>query len=129
MADHTTLVDELAKAEQRLQAAQLAGDVEELDRLLDERLVFTGPPDNQCHPDAKQPDLHNHRSRTLVLTKLLQEDLTVLVVGNTGVTCFLGTLEGSFAGTPFAGRMSYTRTWVHTNEHGWRILAAHASPA
>ncbi|MFI6907217.1 nuclear transport factor 2 family protein [Nonomuraea sp. NPDC050394] len=129
MADRTTLMDELAKAEQRLQAVQLAGDVEELDRLIDERLVFTGPPDNRYHPDAKQLDLHNHRSRTLVLTKLLQEDLTVLVAGDTGVTCFLGTLEGSVAGTPFAGRMSYTRTWVHTNEHGWRILAAHASPA
>ncbi|MEU7901057.1 hypothetical protein AB0B45_50570 [Nonomuraea sp. NPDC049152] len=45
------------------------------------------------------------------------------------VTCFLGTLEGTFAGTPFAMRLRYTRTWVHTDEHGWRILAAHASPA
>ncbi|MEV4187400.1 hypothetical protein AB0J28_38825, partial [Streptosporangium canum] len=27
---------------------------------------------------------------------------------------FLGTLEGTFAGTPFAGRMRCTRTWVHT---------------
>lgn len=127
MTDRTTLIDELHEAEQRLQAAQLAGDVEELDRLIDDRLVFTGPPDGRSHPDAKQLDLHNHRSRTQVMTKLVQEDLTVLVEGNTGVTCFLGTLEGTYAGTPFAGRMSYTRTWVHTNEHGWRILAAHAS--
>ncbi|WP_433367507.1 nuclear transport factor 2 family protein [Streptosporangium sp. CA-115845] len=123
------LIDELYEAEQRLQAAQLAGDVKELDRLLDERLVFTGPPDGRCYPEAKQLDLHNHRSRTQVMTKLVQEDLTVLVEGSTGVTCFLGTLEGTFAGTPFGGRMSYTRTWVHTNEYGWRILAAHASPA
>jgi hypothetical protein len=128
MADRT-LMDELYEAEQRLQAAQLAGDVEELDRLLDEQLVFTGPPDGGCHPEAKQLDLHNHRSRTQVMTKLVQEDLTVLVEGSTGVTCFLGTLEGTFAGEPFAGRMRYTRTWVYTNEYGWRILAAHASPA
>ncbi|MFC4120101.1 nuclear transport factor 2 family protein [Nonomuraea zeae] len=124
-----TLIDELHEAERRLQAAQLAGDVEELDRLLDERLVFTGPPDGRCHPAAKELDLHNHRSRTQVMTKLIQEDLTVLVAGSTGVTCFLGTLEGTYAGQPFAGRMSYTRTWIHTDEHGWRILAAHAGPA
>lgn len=129
MADHATLIDELSKAEGRLQAAQLTGDVEELDRLLDERLVFTGPPDGKCHPGAKELDLHNHRSRTQVMTKVSQEDLTVLVVGSTGVTCFLGTVEGTFAGTPFAGRMAYTRTWAHTDEYGWRILAAHASPA
>ncbi|GIH75971.1 nuclear transport factor 2 family protein [Planobispora longispora] len=128
MADRA-LTDELHEAEKRLQAAQLAGDVEELDRLLHDELVFTGPPDGRCHPGAKQLDLENHRSRTQVMTKVAQEELTVLVAGNTGVTCFLGTLEGSFAGEPFAGRLRYTRTWVHTEEYGWRILAAHASPA
>lgn len=124
-----TLIDALHEAEQRLQAAQLSGDVETLDRLLDEQLVFTGPPDGECHPGAKQLDLHNHRSRTQIMTKLVQEDLTVIVEGSTGVTCFLGTLEGTFAGEPFAGRMRYTRTWAHTNEYGWRVLAAHAGPA
>ncbi|MGW4423824.1 nuclear transport factor 2 family protein [Streptosporangium sp. NPDC004631] len=124
-----TLTDELYEAERRLQVAMLAGDVEELDRLLDERLVFTGPPDGACYPQAKQLDLDNHRSRRQVMTKLVQEDLTVVVAGTTGVTCFLGLLEGTFAGEPFASRLRYTRTWVHTDEHGWRILAAHASPA
>lgn len=124
-----TLTDELYEAERRLQAAMLASDVEELDRLLDERLIFTGPPDGACHPQAKQLDLDNHRSRRQVMTKLVQEDLTVVVAGTTGVTCFLGLLEGTFAGESFAMRLRYTRTWVHTDEHGWRILAAHASPA
>ncbi|KAA9373896.1 nuclear transport factor 2 family protein [Microbispora cellulosiformans] len=124
-----TLLDELYEAERRLQNAQLNGDVEELDRLLDERLVFTGPPDGRLYPEAKELDLHNHRSRTQVMKKVVQEDLTVLVSGTTGVTCFLGTLEGEFAGVPFGGRLRYTRTWVHTDEHGWRILAAHASEA
>ncbi|MER7209854.1 nuclear transport factor 2 family protein [Streptosporangium sp. NPDC000239] len=124
-----TLTDELYEAERRLQAAMLAGDVEELDRLLDDRLVFTGPPDGACHPQAKQLDLDNHRSLRQVMTKLVEEDLTVVVAGTTGVTCFLGTLEGTFAGEPFASRLRYTRTWAHTDEHGWRIMAAHASPA
>ncbi|GAA3423602.1 nuclear transport factor 2 family protein [Streptosporangium sandarakinum] len=124
-----TLTDELYEAERRLQAAMLAGDVDELDRLLDERLVFTGPPDGACHPRAKQLDLDNHRSRRQIMTGLTQEDLTVVVAGTTGVTCFLGLLEGTFAGEPFASRLRYTRTWVHTGEYGWRVLAAHAGPA
>ncbi|WP_186403592.1 hypothetical protein [[Actinomadura] parvosata] len=75
---------------------------------------------------AKELDLHQHRSRTQVMTKVDQEGLTVLVVGGTGVTCFLGTRRLS---SP--GRRSLddgcTRTWVHMDEHGWRFLATHAS--
>jgi ketosteroid isomerase-like protein len=119
-------VDEnaLRIAERRLQAAQLASDVAALDELLDDRLVFTGP-DGSLY--GKQDDLRVHRTGTQVIDALHQEDLTVLVAGETGITWFLGTLRGSIDGTPFEGRMRYTRTWVHDAEHGWRIIAAHAS--
>jgi hypothetical protein len=60
---------------------------------------------------------------------LIEEDLTVFVEGRTGVTWFLGSLEGTFAGAPFAARMRYTRTWIYDDHHSWRIIAAHASPA
>ncbi len=125
MAEHTH-ADELRKAERRLQAAQLAGDIAALDQLLDDRLIFTFGPEGKCY--TKQDDLHVHRSRQQVLTKVIEEDLTVLVEGRTGVTWFLGALEGTFAGTPFAARLRYTRTWIHTDDHGWRVVAAHASP-
>jgi hypothetical protein len=118
---------DLLAAERRLQAAQLAGDHRTLDRLLDDRLIFTGGPDGACY--SKQDDLDNHRARRQVMTSLVEEDLTVLVEGRTGVTWFLGTLQGEFHGAPFATRLRYTRTWIHDDEHGWRIVAAHASPA
>jgi len=122
-----TLADELREAERRLQAAQLAGDITALDQLLDDRLLFTFGPDGKCY--TKQDDLQLHRSRQQILTKVSEEDLTVLVEGRTGVTWFLGALEGTFAGTPFAARLRYTRTWIHDDDHGWRVVAAHASPA
>jgi ketosteroid isomerase-like protein len=126
MAEHTR-TDELREAERRLQAAQLAGDIAALDQLLDDRLIFTFAPDSKCY--TKQDDLQVHRSRQQVLTKVSEEDLAILVEGRTGVTWFLGTLEGTFAGTPFAARLRYTRTWIHDDDHGWRVVAAHASPA
>jgi len=125
MAGHT-LTDDLRDAERRLQAAQLAGDVAALDQLLDDRLLFTFGPDGKCY--TKQDDLQAHRTRQMVLTKVVEEDLTVLVEGRTGVTWFLGALEGTIAGTPFSARLRYTRTWIHDDDHGWRIVAAHASP-
>ncbi|HZD16318.1 MAG TPA: nuclear transport factor 2 family protein [Pseudonocardiaceae bacterium] len=124
MAEHT-LADELREAERRLQAAQLAGDIAALDQLLDDRVIFTFGPDGKCY--TKQDDLQLHRSRQQVLTKVMEEDLTVLVEGCTGVTWFLGALEGTFAGTPFAARLRYTRTWIYDHDHGWRVVAAHAS--
>ncbi|MGV9413576.1 nuclear transport factor 2 family protein [Nocardia sp. NPDC003693] len=114
---------ELREAERRLQAAQLGGDVQALDELLDERLIFTFGADTFTKAD----DLEVHRTRTQVLTKVEEEELTVLVEGTTGVTWFLGVLEGSVQGAPFAARMRYTRTWAHDASRGWRVVAAHAS--
>lgn len=116
--------DSLLAAERRLQAAQLASDVAALDELLDERLVFTAP-DGTLY--RKADDLRVHRSGHQVMTEVTEEEVEVLVAGDVGVTWFLGTLAGTFGGEPFAWRMRYTRTWLHEEDHGWRIVAAHAS--
>jgi Domain of unknown function (DUF4440) len=117
---------DLRSAERRLQAAQLSADTAELDRLLDERLIFTGP-DGVLY--GKQDDLDIQRTGEQALTQVTEEELTSVVVGHTGVTWFLGTLAGRFKGADFTARVRYTRTWVHTDEHGWRLLAAHVSNA
>ena len=121
------LNETLRTAERRLQAAQLAGDADELDDLLDDRLIYTGGPDGARY--SKHDDLEIQRTKTQRLTKVNEEDLIVLVDGHTGVTWFLGTLEGTFAGTPFTARLNFTRTWIHRPDSGWRVIAAHASPA
>ncbi|WP_089155451.1 nuclear transport factor 2 family protein [Micromonospora sp. NBS 11-29] len=119
-------VEALRAAERRLQQAQLRSDVAELDRLIDDRLVFTGP-DGSLY--AKQDDLHAHRSGRQTMTRVDEEDLAALVVGGTGVTWFLGTLAGTLAGEPFVARVRYTRTWILDEDTGWRLIAAHVSPA
>ncbi|WFE39299.1 nuclear transport factor 2 family protein [Micromonospora sp. WMMD998] len=118
-------VEALRAAERRLQRAQLSSDVAELDRLLDDRLVFTGP-DGALY--SKQDDLRVHRSGQQTMTRVDEEDLAVLVVGGTGVTWFLGTLEGTLSGEPFVARVRYTRTWILDDE-GWRLVASHVGPA
>ncbi len=50
----------------------------------------------------------------------------MLATGATGVTWFLGTLEGTIGGEPFIARIRYTRTSVHDGQAGWKIVAAHA---
>lgn len=113
----------LREAEQRLQAAVRSGDVEALRLLLDDRVVYTGPDGSTV---TKDEDLAAHRSRALAVEVLDQQELHVTVVGDTGITRVLAALAGTAAGQPFAARLRYTRTWVHT-DGTWRVLAAHAS--
>jgi hypothetical protein len=114
--------EDLLRAERQLQAAQLAGDVAALDRLLDDRLVAIGPDGARF---TKGDDLAGYRSGSSVVSELVEEDVEVLVVGTTGVTFFTGRVSGVFEGSPLSERLRYTRTWVHDGHAGWRILAAH----
>ncbi|MFF5180128.1 nuclear transport factor 2 family protein [Micromonospora sp. NPDC000316] len=115
---------ELLDAERTLQAAQRAGDVAALDQLLVDQLIAVGPDGRQY---TKQEDLATHRDRTSVIEDLVEEELDLLVAGSTGVTFFLGRVAGVADGEPFTARLRYTRTWVHDDRHGWRVLAAHIS--
>jgi len=118
-----TDADSLKAADRRLQAAQLAADADALDRLLDDRLVFTGP-DGRLY--SKHDDLELQRSGHQRLTEVTEEELTAVVVDGTGVTWFKGRLAGRFKGEEFVAQVRYTRTWINTLT-GWRLLAAHVS--
>ncbi|MEO3779239.1 nuclear transport factor 2 family protein [Micromonospora sp. B11E3] len=117
---------ELLVAERHLQAAQRAGDVAALDRLLDDHLIAIGPDGARY---TKQDDLDAYRSGTSVVDSLAEEDLALVAEGTTGATFLLAEVKGTFGGSSFAARLRYTRTWVHDGERGWRVLAAHISPA
>lgn len=116
-------VESLRAAERRLQAAQLASDVDALTELIDDSGRFAGP-DGKLY--SKQDDLRAHATGHQVLTRLDEEDLQVHATAHTGVTWFLGTLEGSVGGRPMTVRMRYTRTWTR-EEGAWKIIAAHAT--
>jgi hypothetical protein len=92
IADHA---ESLRHAEKRLQAAQLASDVDALDGLIEDTALFTGPDGSVL---SKRDDLQAHASGYQVMSRVEEEDLRVLVTGRTGVTWFLGTLEGASQG-------------------------------
>lgn len=118
--DHT---ESLRVAERRLQAAQLTSDIDALTELIDDSARFTGPDGNLY---SQQDDLRAHESGHQVMSRVEEKDLRVLATAHTGVTWFLGTLEGTIGGQPLVARMRYTRTWIHDDQSGWKIIAAHA---
>jgi hypothetical protein len=117
--------EKLLEAERALQAAMLASDVEELDRLLHPELLAVGPDGRLVD---KAADLSAHRSGIFEISELREEELRATVLGDTGMTFVVLDVSGTIEGEDVSGRMRYTRTW--TRDGGaWRVFGAHISPA
>jgi ketosteroid isomerase-like protein len=112
-------------AERALQAAMLAGDVEELDRLLHPEMLAVGP-DGQMVDKAG--DLAAHRSGIFKIAELSEEELRMTLLGDLAVTFVVLQIRGTIEGADASGRMRYTRTWTLDGD-AWRVIAAHISPA
>ena len=112
-------------AERALQAAMLASDVDELDRLLHPDLLAVGP-DGQMIDKAG--DLASHRSGVFKISDLSEDEVRLVLLGDLALTFVVLQIRGTIEDVEFSGRMRYTRTW--TRDGGtWRVVGAHISPA
>ena len=115
--------DDIAAVEAELARAMLVGDVGSLDRLLDERLLFTGPTGIVF---GKQDDLAVHRSGAQRMTRLEVESMQIVRHGPVAIVTARTRLAGVFEGKSFEGLYAYSRTWL-AGERGWRVVAGHVS--
>ncbi|VWC73699.1 cytochrome P450 [Burkholderia lata] len=110
-------------SEAALRAAMLANDVEALDALLDDDLVFTVPTGQVI---SKEDDLAAHRAKLLRLDRLDVQGTRACAIGEMILTTTKATLAGHFDGAAFDGVFAYTRLW-RQSPAGWRVVAGHAS--
>ncbi|MCA8434528.1 nuclear transport factor 2 family protein [Burkholderia seminalis] len=109
--------------ETALRAAMLVNDVDALDTLLDDDLVFTAPTGQII---SKEDDLSVHRAKLLRLEKLDVHEMRACAIDAMILTTTKATLAGHFDGIAFDGTFAYTRLWRRSST-GWRIVAGHAS--
>ncbi|KVD47826.1 DUF4440 domain-containing protein [Burkholderia sp. ABCPW 11] len=110
-------------SETALRAAMLANDVDVLDALLDDDLVFTVPTGQVI---SKEDDLAAHRAKLLRLDTLDVHEMRACAIDGMILTTTRATLAGHFDGTAFAGTFAYTRLWRRSGAN-WRVIAGHAS--
>ena len=120
----TLAVDSVLLAERALQAAMLASDVEELDRLLHPELLAVGPDGRLID---KAGDLAAHRSGIFKLDEIREEEVRVTVRGELALTFVVLDVRGTINNADASARMRYTRTWTHEGG-AWRVIGAHISP-
>lgn len=111
-------LEEILHVERQLQQAMVKNDVQALQRLLHDDLVFTFYTGTIV---GKQEDLASHASHTLQLTELafVEPPLTRLY-GETAIVTVLTHLKGTSQGTPFAGFYRYLRVWLFQEER-WQL--------
>lgn len=115
--------DPILLYEAELRQAQLASDIEALDRLLDDALIFTTA---EGMVVSKADDLNLHKSGQLRITKMNPLDHHILHLGETIVVIVGMDAEATINGAVVGGILRYTRVW-HQRPGGWRVIAGHMS--
>ena len=116
---------EIVGLEVRLRAAQLTADVDALDALISEELLFTGP-DGRL--GSKAEDLAAHRSGAVRFREHVPEELRIRRVGpDVAITALRARLVVEVGGTRAAGVYRYTRVWARGAEGAWQVVGGHVS--
>jgi ketosteroid isomerase-like protein len=116
---------EIVACEAALRAAQLAADVDALDRLISDDLLFTGP-DGQLATKAQ--DLAAHGSGAVRFLEHAPEELRVRRIGtDVAVAALRARLAVEVAGTVIGGAVRYTRVWARKGGDAWRVVGGHVS--
>lgn len=115
--------DPIVTFEEELRRAQLAGDVDALDRLLDDELVFTGI-DGRLY--TKADDLALHRSGKLRITQMDPGERHVIRLGPVVVVNVRMEASATINGAETIGPLRYTRVWCE-RPGGWKVVTGHMS--
>lgn len=102
-----------------------ASDVDALQRLLHPALLAVGP-DGALVDRAV--DIEAHRTGVFEIAELTEEEVRVVVAGETALTFVVLAIRGTIEGADVSGRFRYTRTWTRAGG-SWQVIGAHISPA
>ncbi len=118
---------EILECEALIRAAQLHADVDALDALLADDLLFTGPDGSL---GTKAQDLAAHESGVVRFREHVPVELRVRRVGSSvAVAALRARLAVEVAGTVVRGEYRYTRVWAREGSAAWRVVGGHVSAA
>lgn len=115
------LIETIARCEEELRAAMLAGDVEALERLLAEDMIFV---DQLGVRRSREDDIAAHRSGLLELSSLdFRGDRYIRSHGDVASVVVTADVAGTYGGAAFFGTFAYLRLWEQEGDP-WQIILA-----
>lgn len=114
-----TIEETITGYEERLRLAQLGSDVEELNRLLADALIFSAW--DGCVV-GKSDDLNLHRSPEFQITRMEVIDRNIVCFDGVAIVNVVMDTSAEFGGNAEDKKIRYVRVW-HQFPDGWRIIS------
>lgn len=113
------IITQIKKSEEELRLAMIKSDVEKLDELIDDSLVFVAPNGMIA---TKEMDLEAHRSGIQKMTQLVQSEQNIKEQESFVVVTVMADIAGTYADTSISGQYRYLRIWSKIND-AWKVVS------
>jgi Domain of unknown function (DUF4440) len=110
---------QIVASEDNLLEAMKTSNVELLDKLLHDELLFNGPNGQTA---TKAIDLKNYRSGNINLHTVESSDRTLSEIGDDIVVAVTVEIKGNYLGQEINGKFRYLRVWK-LFESDWKVIA------
>jgi ketosteroid isomerase-like protein len=114
----TTRKAQVIASERSLLDAMKTNDVELLDKLLHDDLLFNGPTGDTA---TKSADLANYRSGNINLHAVESSDQLLSVIGDDVVVAVTVEIKGNYLGQELDGKFRYLRVWK-LFDGSWKVI-------
>jgi hypothetical protein len=111
--------DQIIECEKRLLEALKTRDIQVLDELLHDNLIFniaTG------HTITKEMDIENYRSGIMTVYDISTSDRTISTIENISTVVVTVYLKAKYADQIIDGKFRYLRVWKLFN-NSWKVIA------
>ena len=116
---------DIVMLEARIRAAQLNADLGELDALIADEILFTGPTGEL---GTKAQDIEAYRSGAVKFLEHEPLELRTRKVGdNAAISALRARLSVEVGGTAARGVYRYTRVWAREEGGQWKVVGGHVS--
>ena len=113
-------LDEIRDVERQLQQAMVNNDVQALERLLHDDLVFI---DVEGNVQGKRDDIESHASGAMVQTAVeFVEEPVMQIHGENAVVAVKAHVKVQLQGNPVEALCRYLRVWLFQDER-WQIIS------
>lgn len=120
----TTRKSQVIASEKRLLEAMKTSNVELLDGLLHDDLLFNGPTGETA---TKAADLANYRSGNINLHAVESSDQLLSVIGDDVVVAVTVAIRGNYMGQELDGKFRYLRVWKRFDAN-WKVIGGSVVP-
>ena len=110
--------------ERRLCNAMLGSDLDELDALLADDLVFT---DHLGGLWGKQDDLDAHRSGMIKVKTVAASEERIRLLDGVAIVNVRLEISGTFGSAEASGAFRFTRVWMPGQNGQWQVVTAHST--